>query len=293
MTLKTVKYIFIGFLAAIALSTSCINKDTKEKSAKVDKNSNQLPPSEMEEPDGIQLLYINPINNYKVHVDWYPQTDARQGAVKGKGIIHFHHPCGTYFSIEHNNFYLSNAVPIKFENNLLILPTQRTINIDYTPYPENDLFIKTDLPFIFYDTNFDGDKEIVLIHRSNNKQTEDSLTVFATNAYINTSSPSHQITDKKPYCNMNSNTEFNRQEKTVTLQYAKNGITEKRIYKRNPKENELQFEMVEGKYKEFVYAFDNFWGEGLADSYLDQFHEEINNGVDLYSTKLMRKVINN
>lgn len=183
MTLKTVKYIFIGFLAVIALSTSCINKDTKGKSAKVEKNSNQPSPSEMEELDGIQLQYTNTINNYNVHVDWYPQTDERQGAKKGKGIIHFHHPSGTYFSIEHNNFYLSNAVPIKFENNLLVFPIQSTIDIDYTPYPENESFIKTDLPFIFYDTNFDGDKEIVLIHRSDDKHTEDSLSVFATTAY--------------------------------------------------------------------------------------------------------------
>lgn len=92
---------------------------------------------------------------------------------------------------------------------------------------------------------------------------------------------------------MKNNTEFNREEKTVTLLYAKNGITEKRIYKRNPKQDELQFEIIEGKYKEFFYTFDNSWGEELADSYLDEFHEEINNGVDLYSNELMKEVMNN
>ncbi len=99
--------------------------------------------------------------------------------------------------------------------------------------------------------------------------------------------------EKKPCCNMKNNTEFNREEKTVTLLYAKNGITEKRIYKRNPKQDELQFEIIEGKYKEFFYTFDNSWGEELADSYLDEFHEEINNGVDLYSNELMKEVMNN
>lgn len=298
MNKKTAKHIITSLLAVSVLLISCTNNSAEQESSnqqdiKIVEEINQQENPIKEEPVGIQLQYTNTINNYNIHVDWYPHLDISEEAINGKGIIHFNHTSGFNFSIEHNNFLLSKDVPIEFDNNSIILPIEKPVNMEYIPYPEDELFINTELPFIFYDTNFDGNQEIVLIHPSGNEQTEDSLTFFAINNPNEAKLPSHQIKRDIPYCYIKSNTEFNRENKTVTLHFTKNGITEKRIYKHNTELDDLQFELAEGKYKEFSYAFNNSEDDKKINASLDKFHEEISNNIDLYSTELMKRTINN
>ena len=255
--IKTEKTI-LCFFTLIALFISCTNTKTKEEQVfEVEQTS------EVKQLDSVQIEYANTINNYKVSVEWYPKTAAcgHGNSVRGKGKMLFTHTTGSQFEVVHDNFYLIDLIPYNKKNGEPILSSQREFIIEYIPYIDTTMFINTDLPFLFYDTNFDGKKELVLIHPCFAQRFRDYLAVYAINDQYTLVDSTHQITDKYPYRSFDSYSKFNKQDKTVTLHLSGGAATyEERIYKRNKKIDKLQLERVHGADGDSTYIFQRPFG---------------------------------
>ena len=267
MVLKTTKIILLCLLAMITLS--CSNKKWKEESEETQKiqevqesqevqqtqenqeNQEVQEKKEKKEKKEIEMYrisYNNSINDYKVTVDWYPHTGASKNSVLGKGEIHFVHTSGAQFKIVHKNFYLVDLIPLDWESDKLYLPSKKEITLDYIQYVDTSEFINTNLPFLFYDTNFDGKDELVLIHPAAAQRTRDYLAVYYINDnYTVDNLPNHNTHLGSDYA-FDSYTKFNKKEKTITVFDSGGALYyEERIYKYNTKTNKLEVEEVNGR----------------------------------------------
>lgn len=265
--------LILYFFAFIALFISCTNTKKREEPplevaqatrANVEHDSEDestqdaaiVPATKANKPDSVQIHYTNTINNYKVSVAWYPEGTTCGSSVRGKGILLFTHTTGAQFEVTHNNFYLKDVLPLNEKTGELLLSSQKDFTIDYTPYTDTTQFINSDLPFLFYDTNFDGKKELVLIHPCLAQRFRDYLAVYAINDQYTLVDSAHQITGQRPYRSFDSYSKFNKQDKTVTLHLSGGASTyEERIYKRNKIKNQLQLERVEGADMDSTYVF--------------------------------------
>lgn len=271
MTLKTSKIILICFLATVVLSLFSTNTKTdsqhksevqqvvekerkkpeeqKEKETKIEKEGKGKKGLEM-----YRVNYNNRINDYKITVDWYPHTGASKNSVLGKGEIHFSHSSGAQFKITHKNFYLIDIIPFNWETGKLCLPSEKEITLDYIQYADTSEFIQTDLPFLFYDINFDGKDELVLIHPGAAQRNRDYLAVYFINdKHIVENLPNSDTNHGSDYA-FDSYTKFNKMKKTVTM-FDSGGATiyEERIYKNNKNTNRLEMEEVNGSEGVFTY----------------------------------------
>lgn len=217
--------------------------------------------SEKKQLESLQIKYNNRINGYKVTVKWYPQIAHCKGSMVGRGEMLFTHTSGAQFEVIHNEFYLIDLIPYNERNGEPILPTEREFAIDYSHYVDTANTIKTDLPFIFYDTNFNGKDELVLIHPCCAQRFRDHLSVYAINNDHTLANPAHQITDKPPYLSFDSGTKFNKQEKTVIIDLSGGAASyERRIFKYNKSIDKLELVKIKGTDFGDDYLFEKPFG---------------------------------
>lgn len=271
MTLKTRKIILICFLAIVTLSLFSTNtktdshhksevqqivekeekepKEQKEEKTKVEKEGKEKKELEM-----YRVNYNNIINDYKITVDWYPRIGGSKNSVLGKGEILFTHTSGVQFKIIHKSFYLIDIIPFNWENGKPYLPSEKEITLDYIQYADTSEFIQTDLPFLFYDINFDGKDELVLIHPGAAQRNRDYLAVYFINDQHTVENPPNSDTNLGSDYAFDSYTKFNKEKKTVTV-FDSGGATifEERIYKNNKTTNRLEVEEVNGSNGFFTY----------------------------------------
>ena len=76
-------------------------------------------------------------------------------------------------------------------------------------------------PFFFEDVNFDGTKELIIAERRGGQRGEDSYKAYSIDEFGAVNSP-YDITNSLPYVNFDKFTEFNPEDKTITL-YSSGG----------------------------------------------------------------------
>lgn len=242
MTSRTITIFLICFFATGSLSlfssTAQLDDQKEKKELKM-----------------FSVKYNNIINDYKVTVDWYPHTAATKDSSLGKGEIHFTHSSGSEFKITHRNFYLVDIFfPFNEKTGELYLPAAKEITQDYIQYVDTSEFIETDLPFLFYDINFDGKDELILVHPNAAQRSRDYFAIYSiNNDHIVENLPDESANLLSDYT-FDSYTKFNKKHKTVTV-FDSGGaaIYEERIYKNNKSNNRLELEEVKGADGAFSY----------------------------------------
>ncbi|NLZ95676.1 MAG: hypothetical protein GX921_07635 [Bacteroidales bacterium] len=246
--------------------TEEITKEEIEEKQTTETISTEVQEPKKEQLELVKIKYNNTINGYKVTVNWYPQIASCKsiediGSVAGRGEMLFSHSSGAEFEVVHNEFYLIDLIVYNEKNGKPILPTEREFAIDYTSYIDSTNTINTNLPFIFYDTNFDGKDELVLIHPCCAQRFRDHLSVYAINNDHTLAEPAHQITDKPPYRSFDSGTKFNKQEETVTIDLSGGATSyERRIFKYNENKDRLELIKIKGTDSGDDYLFEKPFG---------------------------------
>ncbi len=237
--MRTDNFIIIAVMASIILFCySCQNSSNIQNSIIThndtiqSKNEPELPKDFNQ--DTILITYQNQINEYRVQVKWIPK-EAGCKFVEGNAIIDFYHESGTLFTIMHE-FYFSDIIDFDKSNGRAIISNQRTYSCRYPKSKDSSEFNRSDVPFYFADLNFDGIKELILVSLCKDQRFRDSLSVYGITSDYKLVNKERQITDKEPYKSFDSQTVFNKNDKTVTVSDSGAAdIYEERTYKYIPR----------------------------------------------------------
>ncbi|MFT5907337.1 MAG: hypothetical protein ACI836_000482 [Saprospiraceae bacterium] len=166
--------------------------------------------------DIVQVSYNQKVNGYQVTVVWKPNL-LKSGSAVGPAMLEFKND-STAFTLTNNHFSLPAAL-LDFEteeNNITGIKTNQIV-IDYKkPAIQNKTFEMIDVPFLFVDLDFDGEKEILLKKSGQGQRFGDAFDAYSLNAGA-LYSGFYQITNKEPYNQINHKTKLNKEKKELTL----------------------------------------------------------------------------
>jgi len=196
----------------------------------------------------VTLRYNNVINGLKVEVLWKPKT-VRNGYARGPAIIQLtdeeHEVISTVVA---NYFTVTEERAAKFiewkkeenEDAQVKKILSKTVNLDYInpKIPEGECRLGvTDVPFFFYDLNFDGKKELLVgeVETGQRWRTTFKAYELADSKYSVLKNPYLQITYNEPYIFLDEASMVNRPNKTITIfNSAGVGSSSSEIYKAQP-----------------------------------------------------------
>ena len=212
------KTILTSLVLIVFLLTSCNGKTKKNESTnqpKTEKTKNT--------DDGlVKIKYKEKINGYNVNVIWKPKQ-LRLGSIVGPATIEFSNE-DYEFTITNNYFFLPpDKVDLKFKENNVIEVNSKEININYEePNLENSNFENIDIPFVFIDLDFDGNKELILAKANQGQRFVHAYEAYSF-AYGELESDLYQITDKEPFNQIDAFTILDNKNKELII-YSSGGI---------------------------------------------------------------------
>ncbi len=202
----------------ILLISSC-NEKTKISETG---NNHKIEKTENVGNDLIRVSYNQKVNGYQVNVLWKPKTLRYDNAI-GPAILEFSN--GEYEFTLTNNYF---ALPVKLtelrtDENKIVGIDKSQICIDYKePTIGNETFNSIDVPFLFIDLNFDGNKELVLTKFKEGQRSGDSYDAYSFNNG-ELEPDLYQITSQKPYSEIDFLTKLNGENKELIL-YSSGGF---------------------------------------------------------------------
>ena len=124
-------------------------------------------------------------------------------------------------------------------------------------------FYDFDVPFLFYDLDFDGNKELIVVLRGAGQRSSDIFKVYALRDG-NLVDKQKQITDIEPYIEIDGLLTIDIQNKTINI-HGSNGTCNNhdRVYKFNPSSNNTK----KGKYILEGYSLRELEDSGPCTSY--------------------------
>ena len=162
-----------------------------------------------------------PVNGYTVTIYFIPKLNLLH-RIRGAAIFEFMNPSeSTSFTITNNHFsFPDNNIEavVDDDGNINYLITKE-ITIDYLEpsFQENGSLDYDNLPlFFFYDFNFDGEDELVITERGNGSKGMDTFKAYSVyDGFLDYEV--NQITNKKPYSELNIGTRFLKSRKELYI----------------------------------------------------------------------------
>jgi hypothetical protein len=191
----------------------------------------------------VTVSYKDAIDKFTVKILWIPREEAPLDRISGPGIIEFTDPIkSTRFSIKCKDLALSKKrvgiASLEYTSRLL----DKTINLEYDSMSLNDSFDgNIHEPFFFYDVDFDDKVELVITQFGYGVQNSNTYKAYKLNG-SSLENDSKQIPDNEPFSLFNDFTEFNKKDKTITIEsFFGGGDTQTSIYK---KVNPIEFKLI-------------------------------------------------
>tara|TARA_R110002124_G_scaffold104281_1_gene253973 strand:- start:815 stop:1621 length:807 start_codon:yes stop_codon:yes gene_type:complete len=207
-----------SLLFTTLLITSC---NGKTKTSEIG-TAHRTEKTENVENDIIRISYNQKINGYQVNVIWKPKTLRYDNAV-GPAILEFSNG-ESEFTLTNNYFALPvKLFDLKTSENSIIGINKSQVSIDYNePNIGNDTFESIDVPFLFIDLNFDGNKEILLTKSGQGQSFGDSYDAYSfDNRELEPDL--YQITNQSPFSEIDFFTRLDAENKELIL-YGSGGV---------------------------------------------------------------------
>ena len=210
------------------------------------------------EDDIVILKYNNSINDLKVEVIWRPDR-LMNGFVLGPAIIELkNEQKGGRSSVVNNDFGLPESLLNKFikwrknekgENEIMSIASQ-VIYLDYVA-PElakeknTPIFTNIKVPFFFYDLDFDGKEELLIVHKFIGQRWVDIFRAYKldTSQDFSVLEDSFlQITYEEPFMFLDELSQVDEENKTVIINLS-GGVSgsEFKTYKIDLREKQGRF----------------------------------------------------
>ncbi len=190
--------------------------------------------------NSIDINYTNIINGMNVSVIWEP-IDTIGGAIVGEAIIKFTNKDGENLSIYNSSFGIGGKKRDKIEKDLNLAWVEsgdssglkfdkKPMHFEYkAPNLKNDRNILNPLgsddqpfmggidePFFFYDLDFDGNDELIVVLHSAGQRSMNKYKVYALKDG-KLADKNVQITDDEPYLQLDGMTTINIINKTINI----------------------------------------------------------------------------
>tara|TARA_Y100000815_G_scaffold267454_1_gene286997 strand:- start:1338 stop:1979 length:642 start_codon:yes stop_codon:yes gene_type:complete len=159
----------------------------------------------------VNITFDKKVNGYDVSIVWSPFKEIKNTII-GPAVLQFNKPdqkksieiITDYFSIPSNLIEISNN-----QYKLIDDVKPNKIKINYKEFNlKNDKTIgQIEMPFFFFDIDFDGSKELLITEHGREKDFVTKYKVFKIEDGI-LANPKNQITDLDPYNNIYTDTEI-------------------------------------------------------------------------------------
>ena len=185
--------------------------------------------------NSVSVKYTNIINGMMVEVKWEP-IDSYGGSIVGEATIKFKNiNDGSNFSIYNSSFGIGkhraedlNLVRVELEDQNKeveigrFIFDKKTIHLEYkAPEFKNDSdvlgqFYDLDVPFFFYDLDFDNNDELIVVLRGAGQRYSDIFKVYAfKDGHL--IDKQIQITDDEPYLELDGLSTIDIENKTINI----------------------------------------------------------------------------
>lgn len=205
------------------LFTTILMSSCNAKSEKSETNQQQkIEQTESVESDFLKITYNQKVNGYDVNVIWKPKTIRYDNAV-GPAILEFKNG-ESEFTITNNYFALpTETVDLRINENKVVGINKNNISLDYNePNIGNESFESIDVPFVFMDLDFDGNKELIITKANQGQRFGDAYDAYSFE-YGELEPDLYQITNQEPFSEIDFMTKLDKENKELVL-YGSGGI---------------------------------------------------------------------
>ena len=204
------------------------------------------------------LKYNKAINGLKVEALWIPKV-LRNGYARGPAIIKLtDEDHGVSSTVVSNNFTMTEDSVEKFiewkrihnEDTTVQRILIEVVNLDYKnpKIPEGECRLGvTDVPFFFYDLNFDEKKELLVGEVETGQRWRTTFKAYELDdsEHFVLKDPYFQITYEEPYISLDELSTVNKENRTIKIHYSAGAADSfSEVYK-------LQYSLESGR-KKFV-----------------------------------------
>ncbi|MBL7472059.1 hypothetical protein [Robertkochia sediminum] len=168
------------------------------------------------EDEYIKITYNQKVNGYDVRVTWKPEMMGLDEVI-GPAILEFK-KSDAEFTITNNYFSLPmEAVDLNIDQGGVVGINKNNISLDYhDPGFKDGGFDAIDVPFVFVDLDFDGNEELVVTKTNQGQRYVNAYSVYSVEDG-GLAPAQYQLTDQKPFSELDAMAELNREKKEITL----------------------------------------------------------------------------
>ena len=180
----------------------------------------------------VHIRYSEEINGYKIEVLWFPTlADKYNGQVTGPAVVKLTHENGENGTVVNNSFGFRGDKAVEIIANLGIDDNDTA---DIIRYKKNELILEYSLPdivegvesrfdnnsepFFFYDINFDGKLDFIVVEPYQAQRSRDAYKAYelVDLGCVDFGGSFNAITYKQPFIDLDSVTTIDRESKSIT-----------------------------------------------------------------------------
>lgn len=209
----------ILLLLMLFASTTLTNCSAKDKNG--DKTTTTNPFNQNKKDNSVKFIninYLNKVEGLNVSVAFVPKFSHVSGKVSGVAIMEFSNEDSSFILIN-NHYAISNKL-IEYtsgEYGIINFFTQKDITLEYNhPKIANNFRLENiKVPFLFYDINFDGNKELMIPEYATGQRSVNEYKV-----YLLENGKLGEELKEKPYDELDGFSTINRINNEIEIYYS-------------------------------------------------------------------------